>query len=269
VIPCGSPSPDGASLSKAGIQIGRITTILYDTTGLAIRLTGSTGAKDSTAYNASGLPIHVAVAGTAATNMRYAAWALVDSIWGVGQPTVRNFISAGKVDSVRVGGITTTKYLYDSRGRVTRVTDRLGHLLTKRTYYTTGQQNRQWDSIPGGRLINVLTYDAYGRTRTKSYQPSTSRDSMIYDIVNRLRTSYNAQNQTTQYAYDSLYLRTVTDAKSQVYGLRTMRWGRSLCAPTLSATPIATCTTRTAICVGGGIGAATRRIMSTIELRGF
>lgn len=197
--------------------IGRITSVTYDSGGLPIRVIRSTGAIDSMSHNASGLPTYIRTAGTAAINMRYGAWALVDSVWGVGRPTQRRFISAGKMDSVRVAGIATTRFQYDPRGRLTRTTDPLGHLITKTKYYTTGQQNRHWDSIPNGQLTYFF-YDSYGRV-SAIYRNPAPRDSMVYDLVNRLRVTYDGINSLpTRYSYDSLYLRTVTDPKNQVYG---------------------------------------------------
>ncbi|MGH6690195.1 MAG: hypothetical protein ACREF4_05895, partial [Gammaproteobacteria bacterium] len=201
--------------------LGRVTTVTYDVTGLPRRVQYPNGGVDTMAYNASGLPTFVRSAGdTAATNIRYAAWGIVDSVWGAGQPGVRRFVTAGKVDSVRVGaapGVAgyVTRFRYDSRGRDTLVTDPVGHLLGK-TWYAGTNGNRSKDSLPGGR-VSTYVYDGYGRDTSVSATGLPTRRTQ-YDVLNRVTAVYDGVNPlATVYAYDSLFLKSVTDPKNQIY----------------------------------------------------
>jgi RHS repeat-associated protein len=195
--------------------LGRTTSVLYTGAGLPSRVTYPTGAYDTLAYNSSGLVTYSAQAGTTPTNIRYTAWALADSVWGTDQRAVRMFVSGGKVDSVRVARTYISKYQYDSRGRVTHVTDPAGHLLAKTTYGATND-NRLRDSLPGGRMT-TYGYDTYGR-QTSIAQSGVPTRSVVYDVLNRPTETYDGVNPSpTRYAYDSLYLRSVTDLKNQVY----------------------------------------------------
>ena len=198
--------------------LARITTVTYEANGLPIRVVYPTGVKDTAAYNASGLPVFTRAAGDSAINIRYAAWALADSVWGVGQPPARSFIGLnGRVDSTRTwgtAGAAVKRYTYDARGRVTRVTDPEGHLAGW-TLYTAVDSNRSQDSLPGGR-ITTYSYDAYGRS-TGVDAPSLAARSTTYDLLNRVLRDSTAGQSPIVYEYDSLYLRTVTDPKGQVY----------------------------------------------------
>jgi len=198
--------------------LARVTTVTYDASGLPIRVVYPTGVKDTAAYNTSGLPVFTRAAGDSAINIRYAAWAQADSVWGVGHPPGRSFIGLnGRVDSTRAwgtAGAAVTRYTYDARGRVARVTDPEGHLAGW-TLYTAGNSNRSQDSLPGGR-ITTYSYDAYGRS-TGVDAPSLAARSTTYDLLNRVLKDSAAGQSPIVYAYDSLYLRTVTDPKGQVY----------------------------------------------------
>ncbi len=210
--------------------LGRVTTVTYDTSGLPRRVQYPNSGVDTVAFNASGLPTFVRPAGdTAATNIRYAAWGIVDSVWGFGQPGVRRFVTAGKVDSVRVGATVQnpagylTRFRYDSRGRDTLVTDPVGHLRGK-TWYAGTNGNRSKDSLPGGR-VTTFVYDAYGRDTSMSATGLPTRRA-TYDVLNRVTAAYDGVNPLpTSYGYDSLVLKSVTDPKNQVYSFTTNKLG--------------------------------------------
>lgn len=195
------------------------TITTYDANGLPIRVVYPTGVKDTIGYNASGLPIFVRAAGRdSATYIRYAAWAQPDSVWGYQVPLVRNFIGPnGRVDStltLSAAGAAVTKYLYDARGRIERVTDPENH-LAGRTWYLGTNGNRSRDSLPGNRQT-YYSYDTRGR-RTNTSTPGVTPHFMTYDVLNRLLKDSIAGMAPTVYAYDSLFLRTVTDPRGQVY----------------------------------------------------
>jgi len=195
------------------------TVTTYDANGLPIRVVYPTGVKDTIGYNASGLPTFVRAAGRdSATYIRYAAWAQPDSIWGYQVPPVRNIIGAnGRVESTRTWsavGAAVTQFIYDSRGRIERVTDPEGH-LAGRTWYLGTNGNRSQDSLPGPRQT-TYSYDTRGR-RTSASEPGVTPHFTTYDVLNRVLKDSIAGMAPTVYAYDSLFLKTVTDPRGQVY----------------------------------------------------
>ncbi|HEV8265782.1 MAG TPA: hypothetical protein VGQ06_12615, partial [Gemmatimonadales bacterium] len=200
--------------------LGRTTTVTYDANGLSILALYPTGVKDTIAYNTSGLATYVKPASrdTAPIYIRYAAWAQADSMWGFQVPPVRNFIGAnGRVDSTRTWGLAgaaVTRLRYDARGRVDSVGDPLGHLAA-RTWYLGTNGNRSKDSLPGGR-VTTYAYDSYGRP-TSVAAPGVNARSTTYDVLNRILKDSIAGYAPTAYGYDSLFLKTVTDPKGQIY----------------------------------------------------
>ena len=197
--------------------LGRITTFTRDTNALVVRDSFPSGGVDSIAYNASGLPTFEHPAGLSAINLRYAAFGQPDSIYGVGHQTVRNYIGTnGRVDSTLLGGQSKTKYTYDAQGRMLTTVDPQGHLLGKRTY-TSSNGNLSTDSLPGARVTTHL-YDAVGRD-TGVQQPSRPLQRTHYDVLNRPTQLFDGVNASpTVMAYDSQFVRSVTDPKSQLYG---------------------------------------------------
>ena len=202
-------------------QLGFVTAVTYDGNGLPVRTVAPSGAMDTVAYNTSGLPTYMRAAGGTGTNVRYAAWAQADSAWGTGQPSRRLFIGAnGRVDSTRTwssatGEAAVTRYVYETRGRVERVTDPEGH-LAGRTWYLGTNGNRSKDSLPGGR-VTTYGYDSYGR-QTSVTAPGVAVRTVTYDVLNRQLKDSAAGLPPVVYAYDSLFLKSVTDPKAQVYG---------------------------------------------------
>ncbi len=199
--------------------LGRTTTVTYNPNGLPIRVLYPTGVQDTIGYSATGLPTYVRPAGRdSAIYARYAAWAQPDSVWGFQVPPVRNFIGAnGRVDSTRTwgpGGAAITRYVYETRGRVERITDALNH-LAERTWYAGTNGNRSKDSLPGGR-VRTYGYDAYGR-QTSDSAPGVNQRFMTFDVLNRVLKDSIFGMPPTVNAYDSLFLKTVTDPKGQVY----------------------------------------------------
>jgi RHS repeat-associated protein len=200
--------------------LGLITTFAYTSNGQVKRIDYPTGVSDTLSYNGDGLLTYSRPAVGVATNFRYAAWALVDSLWGTNQPAERRFVAGGKVDSVRVGATSSnpgrvTRFTYDSKGRVTMVKDPLQHLLTQ-TWYAGTNSNRSKDSIPGGRLT-TFGYDTYGRNTTVAATGYATRTT-TYDVLNRPLTVNDGLHPNLTYAYeDSLHLTKVTDPKGQVY----------------------------------------------------
>src|SRR6266567_996939 len=197
--------------------LGRTTTFTRDTNALVVRDSFPSGGVDSIAYNGSGLPTFIQPAGLSPVNIRYAGYGQPDSISGTGRQTVRNFIGLnGRVDSTSVSGQPKSKYTYDAQGRVLSATDPQGNLLVQHTYAGTNG-NLSKDSLPGGRVTTHL-YDTFGRD-TAVKRPLTPMQRTHYDLVNRPTQVYDGVNANpTTLAYDSLFARSVTDPKGQVYG---------------------------------------------------
>lgn len=199
--------------------LGYTTTVSFGANGLPIRVVHPTGATDSLAYNNDGLPTYVRAAGKdSATYLRYAGWGQADSVWGYQQPSVRAFVgTSGRVDSTRTwgaAGASVTRIVYETRGRVERVTDGESHLAT-RTWFAGVNGNRSKDSLPGNR-IKTYGYDTHGRTTSVSASGVSTRFT-AYDVLNRVLKDSTAGYAPIVYAYDSLLLKTVTDPKGQIY----------------------------------------------------
>ena len=196
--------------------LAQVTTRTYDANGLPIRVVWPSGRVDTTAYNASGLPTYGRSSPDSATHLRYAAWAQPDSVWGVGHPTVRHVIGPnGRIVSTTVGGSSTTQFWYDTRGRVDSTRDALGHLV-RRTWYLGVNENHSKDSLPGGRVTTYL-YDGFGRD-TAVQLPGTPTRRTHYDPLNRPTELYDGVNANpTVIVYDSLFPRSATDSKGQLY----------------------------------------------------
>ncbi|MGH7679896.1 MAG: RHS repeat-associated core domain-containing protein, partial [Gemmatimonadaceae bacterium] len=66
-----------------------------------------------------------------------------------------------------------------------------------------------------GIRVTRYRYDTYGRG-VATVDPEDRRDSVQYDLIGRTIASIDGLNRVTTYAYDSLYLRSITSARGQV-----------------------------------------------------
>lgn len=130
---------------------------------------------------------------------------------------VTNFLgSLGRVDSTQVGGTTgpiVARYIYDSRGRVTSVTDGDGY-TTSVEYQTGGFMNT--DSVSRLGRTTKFAYDSRGRVSVVT-DPLQQTARIEYDDLNRTLASVNAAGDSTIYSYGSLGLQSVRDALGNVY----------------------------------------------------
>ncbi len=196
--------------------VGAVDSTSYDANGLVVRTRYANGGVDAVGYNAGGLPTFMQAAGGSAVNVRYGAYAQADSIWGDGRPTIRNYIGfGGRIDSTVVGGQSKKRYTYDGRGRVISERDPEGHLLVQHTYAGTNG-NLSKDSLPGGRLTTYFS-DGFGRD-TAVQGPESPLRRTQYDPLNRVTEFFDGVHPSpTVTAYDSLFVRSITDPKGQVY----------------------------------------------------
>lgn len=197
--------------------LARVTTTTFDSTGLPIRIAYPSGAVDSAVYNASGLPTLLQTAdATNRRTIRYAGWAQPDSAWGGPQPAMRAFIGTnGRVDSVRTGDSSVTRYTYNAQGRVVSNTAPTGTTVIKHWFSGTNGNTSQ-DSVPGG--ITTYLYDAYGRD-TSVDGPASPMRRFRYDSLNQqILFRDGVYTPPTTIAYDSMgQIVSVTDEKNQVY----------------------------------------------------
>jgi RHS repeat-associated protein len=152
----------------------------------------------------------------AITTIEYDATYSQPRFISVGGVQTTNYIGTnGRVDSTKVGALPATKYLYDTRGRVTRVTDPQGR-ITLISYYASGRQNTQTVSVAG--RATTVQYDAVGRP-DRVTDPVSNVTLTAYDVLNRVTSITDPLNHVTTltYAWNKVDLHTVTDAKGQVY----------------------------------------------------
>ena len=155
-------------------------------------------------------------AGQTVQTIRYAGWALPDSIWGTGRVPQRRFISSGKVDSIRLASSNALKirFTYDARGRVLTATDPEGHVTSY--HYDAVFGNLDSTVAPGGRYTKV-TFDTVGRVKTQQSNDEPQRQ-VVYDALNRVREVHDGVNASpARYTYDQLFLTRVEDPRGQVF----------------------------------------------------
>ena len=130
-------------------------------------------------------------------------------------PDTRFFIGTnGRVDSTRLATQPVTGLAYDALGRITTVTDPRGH-VTQFFYSPSGFRNT--DSVRMGTRKLWFAYDTWGRI-AKSVNPRGDADTVIYDVLNRLREERAPLGHRVTYVYgDSLNVTSLTDALGQVY----------------------------------------------------
>jgi RHS repeat-associated protein len=115
-----------------------------------------------------------------------------------------------KTVTVTTGTHPAATIKLDQFGRDSVITDPGGH-QTKFYYATSGLRNL--DSV---RAVGKTSYryDSYGRVRAV-VGPDGVRDSVTYDVLNRVVASTNGMNNTTTFAFaDNVFLTSVTDALS-------------------------------------------------------
>ncbi|HEV8600685.1 MAG TPA: hypothetical protein VGQ69_15090, partial [Gemmatimonadales bacterium] len=215
----GSPAVTTNALSE-------VTTIAYTTAGQpsTILRPGFGGAKDTIAYNASGLLVFSKPAGDSATTVVYGGWAQPSSDSTGGRPKVTYSIGAnGRVNSVSWGGTTRESYTYDSYGRLTKVTDALSTARRRLGYATTGtNRNLTHDTLPGPR-VTTYAYDTYGRRTTitpPTQTPPLPQQVTHYNLMNWVDSVRVLTSPVTRvkFQYDKLGQdTTVTDPKNQLY----------------------------------------------------
>lgn len=148
----------------------------------------------------------------------------ITRIAGTGIDTIFNYWSAGKLDSTKTGKRTNpaTRFSHDAKGRRTGWTDPAGHSGSM-SYAATGFQNLA--SVTYGGASTTYGTDAFGRRDLVTDRVGVTT-LVRYDSLNRVVTAIRPLGDTTRYAYDSLFLRSVTDAVGQQYQFAANALGR-------------------------------------------
>lgn len=175
------------------------------------------GAGDSFEYDDKGRLIAVRTAAGDTTYFRYGANSQVDSIWGPRPPGVWKWLgSNGRVDSTRVAGQFKTRYLYDSRGRVTQVKDHENH--TTKYFYSASNGNLDSTHAEGNRFTK-LGFDSHGRTETVLAK-GLSRVWTQYDGFNRVTRTWtegHSPADTIKFFHGPVFTDSIVDGKGQRY----------------------------------------------------
>ena len=200
-----------------------VTTVAYTTAGLPSRIVrpGYGGSdKDTLAYNTSGLVTYSHPARSTATSITYGAWAQPTNVSGTGQETIQNYIGTnGRIDSVKVGGVTARRTTYDSRGRPLAEKDGKNVALQTYTYAASGaHQSLMGITAPGDRFTS-FDYDSHGR-RTKTQTPMARPDTTAYDALNRVTSTVQWASSGTRLVTATTYYTdstVITDPKNQKF----------------------------------------------------
>ncbi|MCG8468903.1 MAG: hypothetical protein MJB57_11985, partial [Gemmatimonadetes bacterium] len=126
------------------------------------------------------------------------------------------------LESVSLAG-AVTQYEFDSRGRITKITDPAGYKTTY-AYLSNGLQNRDSVVVVGvtsaGDRVTKFTYDQFGRDSIVT-NPLSETTTFEYDDLNRVTKVTNAQGNETATDWGDLYQDKITDAIGQVYDFTT------------------------------------------------
>jgi RHS repeat-associated protein len=193
--------------------------VVYNADGLVVIAWSPPGVTYTSNYDSRGRLLNYTPPGGATVYYRYGSWGQVDSVSGggrIGQYFFLNATNGGRADSVRLAGSDSlkTRYLYDSRGRVTRVID--AEKDTTLVHYDAAFGNLD-STLGSGNRFARKRFDHTGRdslTATQ-YAPWSM---VLYDALNRPTTSYDTLNAApTLFTYDKLFLVRVRDPANNYY----------------------------------------------------
>lgn len=207
------------------------TTYVRDANGFPTSVTYPTGQVNSATYDGPFLTSSTP-AGQNATYYTYQKYAQPDSIYGVGQPTQKFFVSGaymrGHIDSIHVAGGAarggSSLYYYPAasgknEGSDLVMIDAMGDTTSYAYDATTGNRNRVADSLSG--RFTSTTFDGYGRVSTVVVSAPTGPTTVTttyYDTLNRVDSvDDHVHASKTHFHYDSLYLSSITDPRGQQY----------------------------------------------------
>jgi RHS repeat-associated protein len=128
------------------------------------------------------------------------------------------FYSAGTawvMDSVHVAAQGTTRFTYDSRGRMLTRRDSASH-TSSIAYETTGWLNTKQVVEPGSRTTTYAGWDSFGRA-TQVTAPDGRVGQVAYDILGRVTTATAPDSGVVRYYYGVASLDSLKDQRGQVF----------------------------------------------------
>jgi RHS repeat-associated core domain len=216
--------------------LGRVTSITRDSMSRVTATATPSGHRTAAVWSGANVTQSVDSTTGQVLNYQYdSRYNLVTAVSG-NTASVQNYVNSTgtRVDSVKVGGASATKYVYDSTGRVVSVTDPEGH--TTRTHYQGSYPfNTDTVTAPGGR-VTAYGYDAAGRGN-RTTDALNRVTSTLADALGRTYQVTGPNGGVTRYVFDSLYLWKVTDALGQTYQYdrNALGWTETLTDPGLRA----------------------------------
>lgn len=216
-----SIAPDGSSgtnwFNLAGQVMastdprGNSTFFVYDIAGRTVAVTNAVGQVSRTLYDESGNVTNMVDNLGRSTQFLYDELnRRVQTLFADGTAQTTWFDAVGRRVANADQAGQGTWFGYDSGGRLTSVTNALGH-VTRYAYDELGQQTAQTDA---NNHTTTYEYDLMGR-RTKRTLPGNQVETYQYDIAGRVlgRTDFNGYTTTYQYDLMSRLLARVPDAR--------------------------------------------------------
>jgi RHS repeat-associated protein len=201
--------------SRVEDYLGYVSTTTRNAEG---QVTSSADAKgNATTYGWTGGDLTGVTDATGTVGMAYdAAGRVTDVTSPTG--TVKNVYGATTelLDSTVVSGTDTTRYTYDTIGRMLTVSDPEHHITT---YGYTDTSQWQWKntrSVASGGRTSSFRYDAYGRLAGTT-DPAGHETTVQYDLLNRQRFVTTPDAGVTEYVWGSLFMDRVNDPRGQSY----------------------------------------------------
>jgi RHS repeat-associated protein len=127
----------------------------------------------------------------------------------------RTWVDSTCIESAGACTDTTTRFWHDAHGRDTLVVDAQKD-STKATFDVAGTAFRNLLTVRTGNRTTTYKYDSYGRA-IWIRNPRGDSAMISMDSLNRTRTVRGAQGTVVTFAYDSVFLKSITDPKGQVY----------------------------------------------------
>lgn len=192
---------------------GYVATVTRNAEGQTTATVDAKGNQTTYTWSMGDLTQATSPSGT--VNYSYNGFGQLTTVWGATQPVFNWYNpTSGVLDSTVVAGTDTTRYTYDSRGRVWTVSDPEHHLSTF-VYADTSRWKNVQSETAGDRETRYR-YDAYGRVKTVT-APDGRETAYVFDLLNRQTSVTTPDAGQTVYGWGALFLNQVTDPRGQVF----------------------------------------------------
>lgn len=213
----------GAATSITEPQ-GRTTTLEYNASAQLTRLVTPAGREMRYYYTGAQMDSSYNVNTNKRLRYKYGVFGQLTETYDGYRRVVYGLDAQGRVQTSGLQGGTSSTFTYDTRGRVTSITDPGGHVTR---YYYGAAPFMNTDSVvsDGPQRKVSTTYDGLGRPRTVSL-PTGGVQVLYQDVLNRDSVVVMPGGDTIRYAYDALYLTSVTDPAGAVrrFGYNALGW---------------------------------------------